>query len=360
MRIHELKGTASLIPTIRTAYMQDTGRESLEKKPLTAVSLKGWMKGATPSDKALPALIALNKETNMENLPADAVFSLVALYRYFDPGLVESMLDREGMWDFDVADRIFKKFKDVLTEDPELIDEISARAASSPVSEPLLEPVSSPVTLGKQVEAFIGTLRQEGIPTGLLKRKSLPIELKDVGEALLKNIKPEITGEKADTFRNQLTNKNVNTALLSISTSDLWKIVDRWKFIASLTQLFSEYGVSYVEIEEAVVRSGLGTVAGTISSSPVGQAKDEKVGGINLDPALLDLQIRRDANFVPLPLPQQPIQQMHIEGFIPVIINITPVTNLPMLLGLADTEQDADETGPAMKAREPEEISVLN
>ena len=211
--------------------MQDTGRRYLEKKPLTAVSLKGWMKGATPSDKALPALIALNKETNMENLPADAVFSLVTLYRYFDPGLVESMLDREGMWDFDVADRIFERFKDVLTEHPELIDEISAKAASSPVED-----------------------REQG--------------------------------------------------------------------------------------------------------SGVRGQKD--VGGIDLNPALLDLQIKRDANFVPLPLPQQPIQQMHIEGFIPVIINITPVTNLPMLLGLADTEPDMQEISPASKARDPEEISVLN
>lgn len=111
----------------------------------------------------------------------------------------------------------------------------------------------------------------------------------------------------------------------------------------------------------------LGGVTRKKSSSPVEnrrQSSDVPLttnpGGINLNPALLDLQIKRDANFVPLPLPQQPIQQMHIEGFIPVIINITPVTNLPMLLGLADTKQDTEETTPAMKAREPEEVSVLN
>jgi hypothetical protein len=34
---------------------------------------------------------------------------------------------------------------------------------------------------------------------------------------------------------------------------------------------------------------------------------------------------------VPLPLPMQPIEHMRIEGFIPVIINITSVTNLPLL-----------------------------
>ena len=80
-----------------------------------------------------------------------------------------------------------------------------------------------------------------------------------------------------------------------------------------------------------------------------------------MNPALLDLQIKRDGNGVPLPLPMQPIQDMHIEGFLPIIINVTPVTNLPLLLGFADTELNTDETTtPAMKAREPELISVLN
>ncbi|MEK7679901.1 MAG: hypothetical protein AAB356_06895, partial [Deltaproteobacteria bacterium] len=96
-----------------------------------------------------------------------------------------------------------------------------------------------------------------------------------------------------------------------------------------------------------------------VSSSPMTGDMFTK-GGIDLNPALLDLQIRRDGNGVPLPLPQQPIENMHIEGFLPIIINVTPLTNLPLLLGLADTQQDADEITPAMKAREPEEISALN
>ncbi len=61
-------------------------------------------------------------------------------------------------------------------------------------------------------------------------------------------------------------------------------------------------------------------------------------GGIDLNPALLDLQIKRDGNGVPLPLPLQPIKDMHIEGFLPVIINVTPITNLPLLLGISDTD----------------------
>ncbi len=74
-------------------------------------------------------------------------------------------------------------------------------------------------------------------------------------------------------------------------------------------------------------------------------------GGIDLNPGLLDLQIRRDANGVPLPLPMQPIEDMRIEGFLP-IINVTPITNLPLLLGIADEEnpsEEADANSPPME-----------
>ncbi|VAX34971.1 hypothetical protein MNBD_UNCLBAC01-712 [hydrothermal vent metagenome] len=59
-------------------------------------------------------------------------------------------------------------------------------------------------------------------------------------------------------------------------------------------------------------------------------------GGIDFNTNLLDLQIKRDGKGIPLPIAQQPLESMNIEGFLPVIINISPVQNLPMLLGLAD------------------------
>ncbi len=82
------------------------------------------------------------------------------------------------------------------------------------------------------------------------------------------------------------------------------------------------------------------------------------------------LQINRDDHGVPLPLPQQPIDKIHIDGLIPVIINITPVQNLPILLGLVDSKKDWglgygqswDTIGyqEKSKAREPEEFNRLN
>ncbi len=73
-------------------------------------------------------------------------------------------------------------------------------------------------------------------------------------------------------------------------------------------------------------------------STEVEQPK--RVGGINLDPKLLDLQIKRDGNGIPLPMNAQPIRNMKIDGFFPVIINITPVQNLPFLLGINKESKD--------------------
>jgi len=80
------------------------------------------------------------------------------------------------------------------------------------------------------------------------------------------------------------------------------------------------------------------------SSSPV-----QKVGGIDLNPANLNLQIKRDGNGVPLPLNLQPIEAFQIDGFVPVIIQITPVYALPLLSKAVNespirhSENDKDE-----------------
>ena len=62
---------------------------------------------------------------------------------------------------------------------------------------------------------------------------------------------------------------------------------------------------------------------------------------IDLNTAQFDLQIKRDGKGIPLPVFDQSIENINIKGFIPVIINIQPVINLPLLLGV---NGDADET----------------
>ncbi len=84
---------------------------------------------------------------------------------------------------------------------------------------------------------------------------------------------------------------------------------------------------------------------------------EEDFGGINLDPSLLNLKIKRDANFVPVKMNPIEIENLNINGFIPVIINITPVTNIPMLLGFA---VNAKEDGRKANADETTEFEPFD
>lgn len=78
-----------------------------------------------------------------------------------------------------------------------------------------------------------------------------------------------------------------------------------------------------------------------------------QVGGINLrlNPAILDFQIKRDGNGIPLPINQQPIGDMKIEGFIPIFLYQKPVS-LPLLLSSLEG-QPANPSSPARQSRIP-------
>ena len=86
------------------------------------------------------------------------------------------------------------------------------------------------------------------------------------------------------------------------------------------------------ETPEALLQAAADrAVIGVDNATPA--VRGTPVGGINLNPTLLNLQIKRDGKGIPLPTYQQPIGNMKIEGLLPVIINITPIANLPLLLG---------------------------
>jgi hypothetical protein len=65
-------------------------------------------------------------------------------------------------------------------------------------------------------------------------------------------------------------------------------------------------------------------------------------GGIDFNADQLNMQIKRDGNGVPLPLPMQNIESINIEGFVPQILSIQPVTSLPIL-----SEAPASDTSPS-------------
>ena len=65
-------------------------------------------------------------------------------------------------------------------------------------------------------------------------------------------------------------------------------------------------------------------------------------GGIDLNPANLNLRIKRDGKGVPLPMGQQDMGQLNnIEGLMPVIIKIVPATHIPALSALIGEGQNA-------------------
>ncbi len=59
--------------------------------------------------------------------------------------------------------------------------------------------------------------------------------------------------------------------------------------------------------------------------------KNEKYGGIDFNEQYLKMNIKRDGNGVPLPIGQQDLDNIKIDGLVPVILNIQPVTSLPIL-----------------------------
>ena len=67
------------------------------------------------------------------------------------------------------------------------------------------------------------------------------------------------------------------------------------------------------------------------------KSQAESPGGIDLNATMLRMDIQRDSSVVAVPvLPGSPeaMETWDVDGFVPVIINVIPVTNLPLLLGL--------------------------
>ena len=107
---------------------------------------------------------------------------------------------------------------------------------------------------------------------------------------------------------------------------DLTKIQDPKEAAPQVRDALNAMGLDTFNAELSGVREQYAANA-SFTTAP------EQVGGIDLNPAMMSLQIKRDGAGIPLPVFDQPIESFNIDGFAPVIINVAPVTNLPMLLG---------------------------
>ena len=100
------------------------------------------------------------------------------------------------------------------------------------------------------------------------------------------------------------------------------------------------------KVQDALVKMGGElddlTAQSDFSRQMIERIENEKnTGGIDFNPRLLDLQIKRDGRGVPLPLPMQDVENINIEGLYPIIINIAPanIQTMPFLSRLKEQEE---------------------
>ena len=89
-----------------------------------------------------------------------------------------------------------------------------------------------------------------------------------------------------------------------------------------------------------------------------GTRPNNEVGGIDLTPARMNIEIERDHEGMPLPFTPQQLEQMNIPGLVPVIMNIQPVHNLPLFLGQGDEEENPAPEKSDLVAREIDYIRI--
>jgi len=80
-------------------------------------------------------------------------------------------------------------------------------------------------------------------------------------------------------------------------------------------------------------------------------------GGIDLNPTIINTEIKRNGRGVIIPAFKGAVPDLNgMEGFVPNIINVTPVTNLQLLLGL-DTKSNENPQHPKDENEKPVDVS---
>ena len=71
-------------------------------------------------------------------------------------------------------------------------------------------------------------------------------------------------------------------------------------------------------------------------ANPEGDSAILTKGGIDFNPAMVDMDIHKKGSGLEMPAPnlEQINQFINTNSFVPVILNVSPVTSLPSLLGL--------------------------
>ncbi len=110
-----------------------------------------------------------------------------------------------------------------------------------------------------------------------------------------------------------------------------------------------------IEAVEALIKNpatGSQSDSSFIASSFDGVASSDIKGGIDFNAENMNVTTKGDEIDFNIPLDMQNIDFTNIEGFVPIIINIAPATNIYQLLGLDEPEGELDF--------EKEQVSSVN
>ncbi|MBN1869265.1 MAG: glucose-6-phosphate isomerase [Candidatus Omnitrophica bacterium] len=203
--------------------------------------------------------------------------------------------------------------------------------------------------LKSKIKVTINRIKEFMTASAEFKETGSPVAKKKVEDSLKEQI--ERVKKQINEIQEEIEVENgISTAMWFDSTNDynqerVDSLSKRRLSLAKQIRLLGEEKERAVkELKE--IETDLRKLRSNISS-PI----QKDVGGINLNPDLLDLQIKRDGNGIPLPVNLQPIHQMKIDGFVPVIINVTPIVNLPLLLGFSEKDAPVNSAGSSSPSK---------
>ncbi|MGE0268256.1 MAG: PfkB family carbohydrate kinase [Candidatus Omnitrophota bacterium] len=122
-----------------------------------------------------------------------------------------------------------------------------------------------------------------------------------------------------------------------VDTTRTYEPWDEW-VVDSEARVDIIRGKKLFNSDEAMVAQTAQRVPGPIISNDTSE-----VGGIDLNPNNFEIETRGDNQNIHIQFDLEKLQELNIQGFVPVIINITPILNIPLLLGISDDQEREQE-----------------
>jgi hypothetical protein len=147
---------------------------------------------------------------------------------------------------------------------------------------------------------------------------------------------------------NEMIARNLGELDIAESPKIAQLLVDNSRAVVSRNEMramLTRNGISQIGVDRAVSDQGILAISRALRTAFDREVLQKPPGGIDINPALLDLLVKRDGNGIKIPMAQLPVKDTDIYGFEPVIFKIEQVDNLPAFIGVEE------ESGTAATAR---------